>query len=172
MQKVLVYIVLFFSLTTQVLGQVNIQGDTAAIDSLQKERVEQYLQKLLDEATITAQKMLYNYDQLEIDELMVNATFSKAGNDFFYYYSNSFIWPEAAGDFIVEVTERPFRLSNTQITIKVNDLEVFKNMLQPRTSYLEELAIYAQQVTANYIINYQQIMRELDGDDRTGSGIY
>ena len=123
-------------------------------------------------ATKNVEKSQSRADQLEIDEIMVNATISKPGNDFFYYYSNSFIWPESSGDFIVEVRERPFRLNNTQITIKVNDLEVFQNMLQPRISYLEELAAYAQQITVSYIINYQQIMKELDGDDRSGSGIY
>jgi curli production assembly/transport component CsgE len=168
LKKTLIYIALFILSTTSLFGQ----ADTVKVDSLQKVKVERYLQKLIEEATATAKEIVYNYDQLEIDELIVNATFSKPGNDFFYYYSNSFIWPEASGDFIVQVTERPFRLNSTQITIKVNDLEVFQNMLQPRTSYLEELAAYAQRVTANYIVNYQQIMKELDGDDRTGSGIY
>ena len=168
MKKALIYIALFIFSTTLLFGQ----ADTVKVDSLQKAKVEKYLQKLIEDATVTAKEIVYNYDQLEIDELIVNATFSKPGNDFFYYYSNSFVWPDASGDFIVQVTERPFRLNNTQITIKVNELEVFQNMLQPRTAYLEELAAYAQRVTANYIINYQQIMKELDGDDRTGSGIY
>ena len=159
---------MFIFSATSLFGQ----ADTVKVDSLQKEKVEKYLQKLIEEATETAKEIIYNYDQLEIDELIVNATFSKPGNDFFYFYSNGFVWPQVSGDFIVQVTERPFRLNNTQITIKVNELEVFQNMLQPRTSYLEELAKYAQQVTANYIINYQQIMKELDGDDRTGSGIF
>ncbi len=168
MKKVFIYIALLISSTTLLFGQ----ADTVKVDSLQKEKVEKYLEKLIEKATKTAKEIVYNYDQLEIDELIVNATFSKPGNDFFYYYSNSFVWPEASGDFIVQVTEKPFRLNNTQITIRVNELVVFQNMLQPRTSYLEELAVYAQRVTANYIINYQQIMKELDGDDRTGSGIY
>ena len=168
MQKTILYIALLIFSSTSLFGQV----DTVRTDSVQRKKVEKYLEKLIEDATKTAKEIVYNYDQLEIDELIVNATFSKPGNDFFYYYSNSFIWPEASGDFIVQVSEKPFRLTNTQITIKVNDLEVFQNMLQPRTSYLEELAIYAQQVTANYIINYQQIMKELDGDDRTGSGIF
>lgn len=168
MQKTILYITLLIFSSTSLFGQV----DTVRTDSVQRKKVEKYLEKLIEDATETAKEIVYNYDQLEIDELIVNATFSKPGNDFFYYYSNSFIWPEASGDFIVQVSEKPFRLTNTQITIKVNDLEVFQNMLQPRTSYLEELAAYAQQVTANYIINYQQIMKELDGDDRTGSGIF
>ena len=168
MKKVLIYIALLIFSTTSLFGQ----ADTVKVDSLQKEKVEKYLQKLIEEATETAKEIVYNNDQLEIDELIVNATFSKAGNDFFYYYSNSFVWPQVSGDYIVQVTEKPFRLNNTQITIKVNDLEVFQNMLQPRTSYIEELAAYAQRVTVNYIINYQQIMKELDGDDRTGSGIF
>jgi curli production assembly/transport component CsgE len=167
-KKAFKYIALFIFTSTALFGQT----DTTKVDSLQKEKVERYLEKLIKDATETAKSTINNYDQLEIDELIVNATISKPGNDFFYYYSNSFVWPEAAGDFIVQVTEKPFRLNNTQISIKVNDLEVFQNMLQPRTSYLEELAIYAQQVTVNYIVNYQQIMKELDGDDRSGSGIY
>ena len=168
MRKVLIYIALIVFSTTSLFGQ----ADTVKVDSLQKLKVERYLKKLIDDATETAKEIVYNYDQLEIDELIVNATISKPGNDFFYYYSSSFVWPEASGDFIVQVSEKPFRLNSTQITIKVNELEVFQNMLQPRTSYLEELAAYAQQVTASYIINYQQIMKELDGDDRTGSGIF
>ena len=168
MKRALIYIALsIFSIST-LFGQV----DTLNTDSLKKVRVEKYLEKLIEDATETAKEIVYNYDQLEIDELIVNATISKPGNDFFYYFSNSFVWPEAAGDFIVQVSEKPFRLTSTQITIKVNELEVFQNMLQPRTSYLEELAAYAQQVTANYIVNYQQIMKELDGEDRTGSGIF
>lgn len=168
MKKVLIYIVLFTFPTTSIFGQ----ADTLKTDSTQRENTERFLEKLIEDATETAQSMLSRYDQLEIDELIVNSTISKPGNDFFYYFSNSFVWPEASGDFIVQVSERPFRLSSTQITIKVNELEVFQNMLQPRTSYLEELAAYAQRVTVNYIVNYQQIMKELDGDDRTGSGIY
>ena len=168
MKKVLIYIVLFTFPTISIFGQ----ADTLKTDSTQRENTERFLEKLIEDATETAQSMLSRYDQLEIDELIVNSTISKPGNDFFYYFSNSFVWPEASGDFIVQVSERPFRLSSTQITIKVNELEVFQNMLQPRTSYLEELAAYAQRVTVNYIVNYQQIMKELDGDDRTGSGIY
>jgi len=168
LKKALLYIALLIFSTTSIFGQ----ADTVRTDSTQRQKTEKFLEKLIEDATETAENMLSRYDQLEIDELIVNATISKPGNDFFYYYSNSFVWPEASGDFIVQVTERPFRLNNTQITIKVNELEVFQNMLQPRTSYLEELAAYAQRVTVNYIVNYQQIMKELDGDDRTGSGIY
>ena len=102
----------------------------------------------------------------------MDATITKTGSDFFNNYTSGFEWPDVAGGFIVEISERPFRLTNTQVTIKVNDLEVFQNMLQPRASYLEELAAYARQVTLNYIVNYQQIMKELDGDDRAGSGIF
>jgi curli production assembly/transport component CsgE len=130
------------------------------------------LKNLLDAAKDDAQKKEANYDFLEIDELIVDATITKPGSDFFYYFSNGFEWPDVQGDYIIEISERPFRLTQTQVTIKINELEVFQNMLQPRATYLEELANYARQVTQNYLINYQQIMKELDGDDRSGSGIF
>ena len=157
------------------LGQIDslrLQSEKSDSIKAKDRQVEAYLEKLIQEATDKAQKQDANYDMLEIDELIVDATITKPGSDFFYYFSTSFQWPEAPGDFIVEVSERPFRLNNTQVTIKVNDLEVFQNMLQPRATFIEELATYAQQLTQNYIVNYAQIMKELDGDDRSGSGIY
>lgn len=150
------------------------QIDTLRTDStrIRDAEVEQYLKKLLDAAQDENQKKEANYDFLEIDELIVDATITKPGSDFFYYFSSGFEWPDVQGDYIVEISERPFRLTQTQVTIKINDLEVFQNMLQPRATYLEDLALYARQVTQNYLINYQQIMKELDGDDRSGSGIF
>ena len=150
------------------------QEDTTEIDSaqLRKEQTETFLRNLVEEATAKVQKTQNSFEDLEIDELIVNSVISKPGNDFFDYFTAGFSWPEIEGNFIILISEKPFRTNLTQILIEVNDLPVFQNVLQPRASYLEELAQYAQEITTTYLLNYQQIILELDGNDRSGSGIY
>jgi curli production assembly/transport component CsgE len=135
-----------------------------------KQETKEYLNDLIEKSSPgsgTHKNMGF-----EIDQLIVNSVISKPGNDFFYYFTLDFEWPVHEGTFIVTVTERPFRTTTTQIIITVNDLEVFNSFLQPRSSYLEDLADEAQAITANYISNYQRIMRELEDEDRSGTGIY
>jgi curli production assembly/transport component CsgE len=153
-----------------VLGQ----NDTSKVDSTQiiKKQTETHLQNVLEEAITTLQNQQNHFDDLEISELIVNSVISKPGNDFFDYFTAAFSWPEVEGDFIILISEKPSRTNTTQIVVMVNDLVVYQNFLQPRASYLQEHAEYAQEMTINYILNYQQIMRDLEGDDRSGSGIY
>ncbi|MEQ9301226.1 MAG: CsgE family curli-type amyloid fiber assembly protein [Cyclobacteriaceae bacterium] len=131
-----------------------------------------YLNRLITETTEEVLRKSSYVDDLEISELIVNAMISKHGNDFFDYFVSGFDWPDIEGSFIIVISERPFRTNTTFIEIKVNDLEVFKTVLQPRNTYLEELAAYTQATTAKYILNYHQIMSDLDGADRSGTGIY
>jgi curli production assembly/transport component CsgE len=150
------------------------QTDTTSLDSIQSRKglTETRLQKILEESLNQLDDQPKHLDDLEISELIVNAVISKPGNDFFDFFTSDFIWPETEGDFIILISEKPARNNSTQIFVTVNDLEVFENIIQPRASYLEELAEYAQRITKQYILNYQQIIKDLDGDDRSGSGIY
>ena len=167
-KKVLFYLSPLLLTCTVAFGQVS----TVPVDSNAHDRMAEYLQNLITEIKSTIEKSNNQFEELEIDELIVNAMVSKAGNDFFDYFTADFEWPESQQNFIIVISEKPFRASTTQLIITVNDLEVFQNVLQPRGSYLEELADYAQIVTTQYIVNYQQIMHDLDGADRSGTGIY
>lgn len=144
------------------------QTDSIANDSLARLRTEAYLKSLLDR-TVSEQK---STDELEINEIIVNEMISKHGNDFFDHFTAGFEWPEVEGNYIIIISERPFRTGITQVRIKVNELEVFESFLQPRNSFLEELAGYTRILTVQYIMNYHQIYLELEGKDRRGTGIY
>jgi curli production assembly/transport component CsgE len=151
-------------------AQVNTSIDTS--DTAARIQTEQYLKRLIDQAEARSEMNPERFEEIEIDKIIVDEMISKAGDDFFDNYTSDFEWPESEQNFIIVISEKPFIANSTLVSIKVNDLEVFKNILQPRSSYLEELADYAQAITAQYIMNYQQILRDLDGEDRSGTGIY
>ncbi len=112
-------------------------------------------------------------DDNEIDRLIVDETISKAGHDFLELFFARWTWPDLSnGSFMMVVEERPFRGISTQVVISVNDLVVFESFLQARYEYLEYLAETAIEQTTSYLNNYELIVRQLEGIDMKGTGIY
>lgn len=110
---------------------------------------------------------------VEIDRLVVDETISKAGHEFVELFLILWNWPQNLKEsFLMVIAERPFRGTSTQIVITVNDLVVFESFLQTRYDFLEYLAELANEQTSGYLINYENIMRQLEGDDLSGNGIY
>lgn len=111
--------------------------------------------------------------ELEIGQLIIDNTFSKAGNDFQQIFNTRWNWPLQKGEqFVITISERPSFLNSTLIEIAVNDLKVFERFLQPRYDVVEETATQAIEATLQYINNYEEIVKELEGEDLSGSGIY
>lgn len=109
----------------------------------------------------------------EIDQLIINETISKVGLDFQEIFYNKWNWPTGLTDpFIIVISERPVFGTNTQIEIIVNDITVFQSFLQPRYDVLEEIAMQAADIATQYILNYQEVLKQLSGDDMAGTGIY
>lgn len=109
----------------------------------------------------------------EIDQLIINETISKVGLDFQEIFYNKWNWPTGLTDpFIIVISERPVFGTNTQIEIIVNDIPVFQSFLQPRYDVLEEIALQAADIATQYILNYQEVLKQLSGDDMVGTGIY
>ncbi|MBL6448088.1 hypothetical protein JMN32_17350 [Fulvivirga sp. 29W222] len=112
-------------------------------------------------------------EPIEIDKLIVDETISKAGHEFMEIFFSLWNWPHVSnGSFMMVVKERPFRGISTTITITINDLTVFESFLQTRYDVLESLAKMAVKQTYGYLINYDNIMKQLEGEDMQGSGIY
>ncbi len=112
-------------------------------------------------------------DQIEIDRLIIDETISKAGYDFFELFNSYWTWPEPSKEsFILVIAERPYRGISTQVIISVNELIVFESFLQTRYDFLEYLAGLAAEQTIGYIINYEDIIKQLEGADAQGNGIF
>lgn len=61
------------------------------------------------------------------------------------------------------------RLTSTLIQVSINDNVVYQGVLQPRQDILEALTEEAVATTQNYLVNYEEITRQLNGEDLAGS---
>lgn len=110
---------------------------------------------------------------IEIDRLVVDETLSKAGYEFLELFQAKWIWPPESNEpFQIVVTERPFRGITTLVVITLNDLIVFESFLQTRYDVLESMADAAVEQTFAYLINYENIMKQLAGEDLASDGMF
>lgn len=160
--------ILFFVLLS---GNCRAQTDTIPKSKQIKEAPDD-LKKLIEEIQAKKAKKVSRDAELEIDGLLVDETKTKSGRDFYEYFYQDWKAPETAKNYSIFITERPYRLTTTQIEIKINETMVFQSFLQPRADIVEMLAEQAVARTRLYLQNYEAIIKQLEGDDRSGSGIF
>jgi len=110
--------------------------------------------------------------EIEIDGLLIDDTKTKTGKDFYDLFYSNWDAPVVAKNFTITVSEKPFRLTSTMIVVSINENIVYQGILQPRQDVLEALNEEAILITQNYLENYEEFTKELNGDDLEGSGIY
>lgn len=159
--------VLFASviLSAFLINPSNVPGD-----SLKNKPAPTALIKLVEQ--VTKQPVNSNSDEIEIDGLLVDDTKTKTGKDFYDLFYSGWEAPNQAKSYTITVSEKPFRLSNTIIAISINDNLVYQAILQPRRDILEAMTSEAISTTQEYLANYEEIVKQLNGDDMSGSGIY
>lgn len=164
--KILFSISFFCALAFTGLAQT---GNTQ--DTLKSKIVPDDLKKLIEEISASKEKVSSDAD-IEIDGLLFDETKTKSGKDFYDFFYTAWIPPAGARNYSIYVSEKPYRLSTTLIEIRINETPVFQSFLQPRGDYVEQLAADAVARTQLYLANYEELVRQLDGDDRSGTGIY
>ena len=110
--------------------------------------------------------------EIEIDGLLVDDTKTKAGKDFYDLFYNEWEAPVDAKNYTITVSEKPFRLTSTLIVISINEDIVYQAILQPRQDLVEAQAEEGIATTHDYLANYEEITKQLNGDDMAGTGIY
>lgn len=139
-------------------------------DSLKTKPVPESLKKLFDQVINQPQKS--TEPEIEIDGLLVDDTKTKIGKEFYDLFYGSWVAPQGAKNYTITISEKPFRLTSTLIVVSINDTPVYQSILQPRQDIVEGLSIDALATTQSYLANYEEIMKQLNGDDMTGSGIF
>ena len=75
--------------------------------------------------------------------------------------------------FIVTIDELPaFGIGTTIISVSLNDQVVWQNYVQIRLEIIELYAFNAAETVNQYVVNYQEVQRQLESDDQRGSGIF
>ena len=107
---------------------------------------------------------------VEIEGLIVDETRTKIGRDFYDIFYNK--WTANAKDFTITISEKPMPRLGALVSIKINDMDVFRDFVQPRWEAIEERAIAGIQRVKSYLENWEMIQNELQGEDMQGSGIF
>lgn len=139
-------------------------------DTLKIKEAPASLKKMLEE--VVQQKKTAQDYLIEIDGLLVDDSKTKTGKDFYDLFYNGWKAPANARNYTITISEKPFRLNITQIVVLINDNPVYQAVLQPRQEIVESLSEEAISTTQEYLTYYEEIMKQLNGDDMTGSGIF
>ncbi len=158
----------------QAIQQTTVLGDSSdwmtSSDSLVV--APQYLQNMVDALSEEIDGEGEDEIGLEIDGLIVKDTRTKHGGDFYDHFYRNWEAPPNARNFTITIRELPYRLNMTMIIVRINDNEIFSSALQPRKDIVISLADYALTRAEEFLVNYEDIMKQLGGEDQTGSGIY
>lgn len=157
------------------VGQVNPNDSISKVNLPEKtiqtppEKIQNALSKVL---TQVEQEESHEELELEIDGLVVNETRTKAGYNFYEYFSNNWESPPNVSNYSIVIKELPYRLRMTQIIVEVNDNVIFKQFLQPRYELVIKLAKMAMAQAEKFLVNYEMMIKQLEGEDQKGNGIY
>lgn len=123
--------------------------------------------------TVGDSKQNSSFLELEIGQLILDETFSKAGSEFQQLFTTKWTWPADINEqFIITMRERPSMGNSTIIEMSINDYKIFESFLQPRYDVLDELSQQAVLTITDYLINYEEFTKQMAGDEMAGSGIY
>ncbi len=125
----------------------------------------------IQDSTKTTQNK-YSDESLAIGGLVIDHTQSKWGRDFVDLFNKSFDPPQQINDYTIVIEEKPLPQFGTLILMKVNGNYVFQRFIQPRYHTIKVNAEQATGIALQYLANYQQIQKDLQGEDLKGTGIY
>ncbi|WKK74314.1 CsgE family curli-type amyloid fiber assembly protein [Marivirga salinae] len=153
-----------------ILNIITVLGIHGQDDSVRIQLLKEIISHNQDSSLEVEMKNQY---ENEINELIVNETMTKAGNDFHELFYSLWVWPEGLNDtFIMLIKEKPLRGNSTQVSIIINDILIFEMPLQPRYDYLVSIVEMAVNQANAYLYNYEEIKSSLEGDDVKGTGIF
>lgn len=104
--------------------------------------------------------------------IIFDQTKTRAGRDFSDLFIQNLEIPENITDYQIVIDETPGLGTSTIVKVTINEMEVYSNYLQPRQDRIEETSMEALEYATSFIINYNQILLELESKEQRGTGIF
>ncbi|NWF50972.1 MAG: hypothetical protein HXY49_10575 [Ignavibacteriaceae bacterium] len=113
------------------------------------------------------------YDQdYESGNFIVDETQTKIGKDFYEVFFNNWTNVKYEESFSVTISEKPLPQLGSRVSVLVNDFNIFEIDLPAKYDIIEEMALYAVESAKQFVVNYEQIQKDLEGSDLKGTGIF
>ncbi|WP_096427460.1 CsgE family curli-type amyloid fiber assembly protein [Labilibaculum antarcticum] len=160
---IFIFLFMFFVSLPEMKGQ-EVESDSVKTLKI----LQQALDDIVDENKMANDP---NFD-MEIDGLVMDETMTKVGRDFYDMFFSIWVAPEKAKNFTILIKEMILPGVATQITVFVNETEVFKQRVQPRYEVLEQMSQYANQMAVQFLDNYEKMKAQLEDEDQQGTGLF
>jgi len=112
------------------------------------------------------------YNDIEIQGIIVDATQTKIGKDFYDLFYQQWSQVDNLPYQSITISEKALPQLGSQVTVQIDDQLIFQQVIQPRYEVIEQMVNYAVQRTYQYVINYDEMQKQLQGEDLKGTGIY
>ena len=109
---------------------------------------------------------------LEISGLVVDQTITKLGRDFYELFYTQWEAPAGIEEYTIIISERPGRTNTTLVAVRVNDEDLMEMPLQPSFDLTQEAVVGALGTVQEYLQQQRNLSRQLEKEDRGGSGLY
>ena len=148
---------------TEKVGPKEAQQDTVrkstATQQQAYEQLNQYEQRVRNSA------------DLEIDGLIVDETITKIGRDFYDVFHRQWEAPPMATNYTILIKELPARGNSSLVSLSVNEVKVFEQVMQPRYDVIEEVATYLASAVYEYLVN-DQLNKQLEAEGKKAREVF
>ncbi|MEJ8801236.1 CsgE family curli-type amyloid fiber assembly protein [Pontibacter sp. H249] len=141
-----------------------IRQDSISKEKMRKQETVSLLNQFLQEKTQASV-------DLEVDGLVVDETITKVGRDFYDIFLMQWEAPPMAKNFTVLVKEQPARGNGSLVSIAINDVLLFEQVLQPRYDLIEEVANYVVAIVYNYL-QEDQLTKQLEAEGKKAREVF
>ena len=112
-------------------------------------------------------------DDIEISGLLINQTKTRIGHEFYQYFTNVWQKPSGIDGYNIVISEKISAQYGSVIWITVNDISVYKKLLNRRVSDIDEIAKKSANLVGKYIISkYSDNVTIHKQYDLSGNGLY
>ncbi len=129
---------------------------------------------LAPQATVSTKKPTKKppIDNLEIDGLIIDETRSKIARDFYDIFYKKWVAPPQARNYTILIKELPSRGRGAQISVLINDDELFQRFVPPQMETIELVANFAIRQVRYQLQKSVDVQNAIENEDTKGSGIF
>lgn len=118
-----------------------------------------------------AMKQAELFLQNEITGLVINQTVSPFGSHFYKEFYIDWEAPQVSEQYNIYIIERTLASFGFNVYVKVDDYLVWAKRLTPRFQEIDKAVDEAQQQVKLFLENYEEIQKQLAGNDMAGNGL-
>lgn len=109
----------------------------------------------------------------EITGLIIDDTMSPFGVQFYEHFYLGWETPPGVNvEYNIYIEEQATPQFGSIISVRVNQLLIFQQMVRPRGEDIENAARQALEIASHYLENYEAYQQQLSGEDLMGDGLY